>query len=111
MKLSCIILSNSAISVKKAALAYNFVTESLQKGGHIEISFDGIEDFTSAFANAFIGKLYMNFDPSILNAVLSFVAIDKDSVWYNKIENAIRFGSNENLRNYHQNNLSDLITS
>lgn len=111
MKLSDIITSNSAISAKKAALAYDYVAQNLPKGGHIEISFDSIEDFTSAFANAFIGKLYMNFDPTLLNGVLSFSSINTESVWYQKIQNAIRFGTDATLRNYHQSNLTVLITS
>jgi hypothetical protein len=110
MKLSIIISSTAAISPRKAALAYEYVVENISNGP-IVISFEDIEDFTSAFANAFIGKLYMDIDPSKLNQALSFSNLDSNNVWAYKIENAIRIGSDDNFRNHHQANLSELIAS
>ena len=110
MQLSSIISTHSAISPRKAVLAYDFVASQLNEKSQITISLVDIEDFTSAFANAFIGKLYMHFDPALLNASLIFEDVQNE-IWKYKIENAIRLGSDEYIRENHSQNLSELLNA
>ena len=111
MLLSKIITSNSAISPRKALLAYDLVVESIKKREKVVISLEGIEDFTSAFCNAFIGKLYMDFGHEIMSSSLEITDYPIDGIWKNKVENAIYLGSNSDFRDKHNQNLSELLVS
>lgn len=111
VKLIDIIHSKSAVSPRTAILAYDYAASKLSEKTSLQISFEGIEDLTSAFCNAFIGKLYMNFDPAILNSELLLTNISADHIWMRKIESAINLGTNENARNLHKDNLEDVILS
>lgn len=111
VKLIEIIHSKSAVSPRKGILAYDYVTSKLAEKTSLQISFEGIEDLTSAFCNAFIGKLYMNFDPAFINSQLVLTGISTEHIWMRKIESAINLGTNENARNLHKGNLEDVILS
>jgi hypothetical protein len=111
MKLSDIIGSSSAISHRKASLAYDYILSHLQNTTSLQISFEGLEDLSSAFVNAWIGKLYMENDPAILDIKLSFIDLPSDGIWETKINRAKVLGSNEELRKNHHASLSDLIAS
>lgn len=106
-----IIGSKSAVSPRTGLKAYDFVASELPKGNPVSISFEGVEDLTSAFCNSFIGKLYMNFEPGTLNSQLSFIGIEPSHVWYKKLKNAILLGTNENARTLHKVNLEEVIFS
>lgn len=106
-----IINSKSAVSPRAGIKAYEFVANRISQNQQLEVSFEGIEDLTSAFCNSFIGKLYMNFDPEVLNSDIHFIGIEKDHVWYKKIQNAILLGTNENARTLHKENLAEVIFS
>lgn len=111
MLLSKIISSNSAISPRKALLAYDFVVQKIKYQEKVVISLEGIEDFTSAFSNAFIGKLYMDFGPDFMDHFLEITDFPCDGIWKNKVENAIYLGSNSEFRDKHNQNLSELLVS
>ena len=106
-----IIGSKSAVSPRTGLKAYDFVTSELSKSIPIAISFEGIEDLTSAFCNSFIGKLYMNFEPGMLDSNLTITGIEQSHVWFKKIKNAILLGTNENARTLHKVNLEEVIFS
>lgn len=111
MRLIDIIGSTSAISHRKAVSAYDYVVSQLGNSSTIEISFEGLEDLSSAFVNAWIGKLYMNYSPCLLDNSLSLVNLPSDGIWDIKIKRAKILGSNEEIRKNHQTNLSELILS
>lgn len=111
VKIIEIIGSKSAVSPRTGLKAYDFVASELTQRSPISISFEGVEDLTSAFCNSFIGKLYMNFEPRVLSSQLFFVGIDESHVWYKKIKNAILLGANENARTLHKVNLEEVIFS
>jgi hypothetical protein len=106
-----IIGSASAISPRAGLKAYDFVAAEIEHKHFLHINFAGVQDLTSAFCNAFIGKLYMNFDRSLLDSMVHINGIDKSNIWYNKIENAIYLGTNENARTLHNSNLNDILFS
>jgi hypothetical protein len=106
-----IIGSSSAVSPRKGLVAYDFVAPKIFSGESIDVSFEGITDLTSAFCNAFIGKLYMTLDTDVVKTKLRLSGIAAEHVWMRKIENAILLGSNENARNFHHENLEKAIHS
>lgn len=106
-----IIGSTSAVSPRAGLKAYDFVVSEISKHHALHVNFEGVQDLTSAFCNSFIGKLYMNFDTKVLSEMLYINGIDKENIWYNKVQNAINLGSNEHARTLHNSNLNDIIES
>jgi hypothetical protein len=109
MKLTEIIGSATAISPIKGQIAYDYVANLLSNASYITISFDGISDCTSAFCNSFVGKLYMNFDPQLVDSLITFEDLDFDGIWNKKITNARLLGTNENVRLNRCLNIENLI--
>lgn len=111
IKVIDIIDSKSAVSPRTGLKAYDFVASEVTKSHSLHISFEGVEDLTSAFCNSFIGKLYMNFEPSALHSLIHINGVPETHIWYKKIQNAILLGTNENARTLHKSNLADVIFS
>lgn len=111
MRLIDIIGSTSAISPRTGLKAYDFVADTISHSKSINISFDGITDCTSAFCNSFLGKLYMNFDPNLVDNLVHFSGIESNHIWFKKLYNARLLGTNENVRTTLKSNLNDLIHS
>jgi hypothetical protein len=109
IKLIDIIKSEFATSPKKGLLAYDFVTDIISSNKDVLVSFDGIEDCTTAFCNAFIGKIYMDFEIDKINALLHIKDLPSNGIWEKKIKNAILLGSNDNVRAERIANLEELI--
>lgn len=109
IKLIDIVKSEFATSPKKGLLVYDFVVEIISSNKDILISFEGIEDCTTAFCNAFIGKIYMDFDIEKVNSLLHFRDLPENGIWEKKIKNAILLGTNDNMRNERIANLEELI--
>jgi hypothetical protein len=103
--------SPTAVSPRAGLKAYDFVSAQLNSGIATEVSFDGVEDLTSAFCNAFIGKLYVNHSLEMLQAILKISGIEENHVWFKKVQNAILLGTNENARTLHKENLAEVIFS
>jgi len=108
-KVSDIISSDIAISQKRAQIAYDFVSAKIKSKSKIEISFEGIEDCSSLFLNYFIGKLYLDYGN---NAVQNFLIITNinSEITSNKLENAIKFGTNENHLTNHSSSLNAIFS-
>jgi hypothetical protein len=45
---------------------YDAIAEAIASGDQVQLSFEGVEDLTSAFLNAAIGQLYGEFDEELL---------------------------------------------
>lgn len=108
MRVIDIIGTKTAISPRAGLLAYEYIATEVKNKHAISVSFEGIQDLTSAFCNAFIGKLYMNFDTDSLNALLQINGIDSE-VWQSKIATAIMLGSSEHARTNHNISLGDIL--
>ena len=110
-KLKDIIGSTAAISPRRGLKAYEFISDLLEHSESVTVSFEDITDFTSAFCNSFIGKLYMNFDPDKMDSSLHLNLPGGRKLWKNKIHNARLLGTNENVRSKRQASLDDLMFS
>jgi len=111
MRLIDIIGTPSAISPRTGQKAYDFTAAMISQAKPISISFENITDCTSAFCNSFVGKLYMNFNPTDVDSLFHITGLEIDNVWQKKIHNAKLLGSNENVRNIRKTNIDDLILS
>ena len=111
MNLIDIIGSNVAISPRTGQKAYDFVSKILEKSQPVTISFNGVTDYTSAFCNSFIGKLYMTFSPELVDSLLHLEGLSEHELWQKKVHNAILLGTNENVRTVRKSNIDDLMLS
>ncbi len=108
-KVSDIINSNIAISQKRANIAYDFVSEKIRSKCKVDISFEGIEDCSSLFINYFIGKLYLDFGYNVVKDYLEISDIASE-ITSNKLENAIKFGTNANHLTNHSSSLDAILS-
>ncbi len=97
--ISDIIGSNVAISPTKGNILYEHFLAVLKSLEKVEYSFSGLQDCSSAFCNASIGKLYMNFSPSQVAAIISFTGFESNEIWIDKVNRAINLGTEVNFRN------------
>lgn len=104
-----IINSRSAISPGKGLKLYEFIKSEIQDKEPITLSFNGIEEVVTAFANASIGKLYLEFDMDYLDKMLLFK--DLSPIWERKIQQARELGSDESARKLHKDNMNSIINS
>jgi hypothetical protein len=111
VKVVDIIGTQTAVSPRTGLKAYDYVSTLINSGKAVEVTFDGVEDLTSAFCNAFIGKLYMNHSPELLQETLKLSGVEESHIWFKKIQNAILLGTNENARTLHNENLAEVIFS
>ena len=109
MKLVEIIGSSSAVSPITGRKAYEYVANFLFSSTPVVISLEGITDFTSAFCNSFIGKIYMDFNPTLVDDLVQFTDLDSESVWKKKLTNAKLLGTNENIRTARKKNMESLL--
>lgn len=81
-----IINSKIAISPEKGELLFGYLFKQIRKNNSINLSFDGIEDLTTAFLNKAIGNLYNHFSSEVLNKNLSIKDLDDlDKYLLNKV--------------------------
>lgn len=108
-KIINIIGSPVAISPNKASLLYEHFIEMVNSGTKTVYSFESVQDCSSAFCNASVGKLYMNFDPELVSSLISFVNFDEEGIWNEKINRAKFLGSEENHRNNSEQALEEIL--
>lgn len=90
-----IIKSPYAVSPTKGLSVYEeIVRNHLKKGDQISLSFKGIEDLTSAFCNALVGKAYLEFGEKRVDSLLSVIDLRSDENWMLKIDRAKQFAIN-----------------
>ena len=109
LRLNDIIGSVSAISPRHGKKAYDSVSDRILKSESVTVSFDGMKDCSSAFFNSFVGKLYMNFEPSKLDRLLCVQGLDQNHIWRKKFDNARLLGTNENVRTTRRKSIDNLF--
>jgi len=67
-----IIQSTIAAFHNEGLQVYSFLEKAYDKKEHIEVSFEGIDRCATQFLNASIGKMYMQYDPTVLDALISY---------------------------------------
>lgn len=67
IKIVDVIGSNLCIAADDGQKLFNAISIELKKDNQIQLSFEGIEDLTSAFLNSAIGQLYKDYSEEDLN--------------------------------------------
>ena len=104
-----IIQSTVAISNLLGLKVYETLQQNINNGVKTTLSFEGIENLSTAFCNASIGKLCMQFGLQKVDSLLELTGFNNNEVWLEKIRNAKILGGNENLRKADQENISELF--
>lgn len=104
-----IIQSTVAISNLLGLQVYESLKKNISGGTKTTLSFEGIENLSTAFCNASIGKLCMEFGLQKVDSLLELTGLSDNEVWLEKIRNAKILGGNESLRKADQENISELF--
>lgn len=104
-----IIGSTSAISPRKGLLLYDFLVNQITSGESFVLSFDGIEDVVTAFANASIGKLYTNYPSEQLDALITCEGLT--DIWQVKLDQARLLGIDVLTREAYNESMSTILNS
>lgn len=104
-----IIGSPVAISPLKASLLYTHFVQMFESKTQVVYSLKGIDDCSSAFCNASVGKLYMNYNEKIISSLISFTDFDEEGIWAEKINRAKQLGIEENYRSSNQQTLEEIL--
>lgn len=87
IKIINIINTPNAILQKFGWEVFEKVAQSLRDGKAVELSFEGIENLTSSFCHASIGKLYAEFGAE-LDEKLNLAYLKKDNYWLDRVNEA-----------------------
>lgn len=72
ISISQILRSNSAIFHNEGLQIYYILEPNIMKGQTIVLSFESVENCSTQFLNACIGKLYIKFDKAKLESLLTY---------------------------------------
>ena len=78
IKIVDIVGSILCIASEDGEKVYREIASSLRSGGQVILSFEGVEDLTSAFLNTAIGQLYSGEFPEEL--IKGSLILDKDNI-------------------------------
>lgn len=96
INISNILSSNSAIFHDEGILVYNIIEKELKDNKKVLLSFEKLDDCSTQFLNASLGKLYINFSPKFLDTYLSLRLSEKIPLLERKIvevkNNALNHG-------------------
>jgi len=67
------IIGNFAIAFDDGQTLYNLIYPQLKKGDTVELDFENVKIFASAFFNYAIGQLLRDIEPDTLNRQLKFI--------------------------------------
>lgn len=104
-----IIGSKNAVTHGFGVKVFEAASKFLANGDKVCLSFQGVRNVTSGFANASIGKIYTEFQNA--SSLLVIEGTEGRSIWSEKIENAKRLGSNPQIAKVQNNAISDLLQS
>lgn len=104
-----IISSTVAISPVAGLRVFEVVRRHILQSEKCLLSFSGIENLTSAFCNALIGKLYMEFGEKKIDSLLDVQGLEQNEIWIERMRTAKILGVDENFRKADQENLSQLF--
>lgn len=110
VKIIDIIGSSVAISPSKATSLYEHLKNAVQSNQKVVYSFIDVQDCSSAFCNASIGKLYMNLEPKTIKGLITFSDFGDNEIWNEKVNRAIDLGTEENYRNSSQQALEEILS-
>lgn len=62
--------TNYCVASQDGEAVYSAIREAIEKGNRVRLSFEGVEDLTSAFLNTAVGQLYGEYDAERLKEVM-----------------------------------------
>ncbi len=104
-----IIKSQNAVTHNFGIQVYEVISPLLSNNTPVCLSFDGLKNITSGFANASIGKLYMDFSKA--GELLKLEGVEKNVIWQEKVNNAIYLATNQEDIKLQNEAISELLSS
>ena len=103
-----IIGTQNAILHKFGLQVFNSASQFISKDSPIILSFNGLKNITSAFCNASIGKLYLDFPKT--KELLYIEGVEENSIWQDKINDAINLATNPDLLKINESCIDELFS-
>lgn len=82
-----IISSSSLVDVDDAQKVFKLISKSLRKKEPVTVSFAGVEQIITAFANAAIGQLYSRFSEETIRELITLS--DMDDITYETVSSSV----------------------
>lgn len=86
LNITKIIQTPNAILQKFGWKVFEEVSKELDTGHRVELSFEGLNNLTSSFCNASIGKLYTHYEKD-LDQIMTITGVN-DEYWQKRIDEA-----------------------
>ncbi|HUX54049.1 MAG TPA: STAS-like domain-containing protein [Williamwhitmania sp.] len=109
MKIVDIIGSKNAVTHAFGVKVFDAISKHFANGEKVFLSFQGVKNVTSGFANGSIGKIYSEFKEA--SELLTIGGLEGKTVWIEKIENAKQLGSNPQIAKVQNNAIYELLQS
>lgn len=81
IKVVDVIGSSVAVSTEKGETLFKKMSEDLEKGNHVTLSFEDVSHLVTAFVNASIGQLYSKFPPDFIRDHMSVEDASEDAFY------------------------------
>jgi hypothetical protein len=105
-----ILNSKSAVLHDEGLLLFKMLNSSISQNKSIQLSFEGLEDCTTAFLNASIGNLYIKHNLETITTLLSFEGIENQSLLKTKIDRVIQNASDPKKREIHDDIIHEALS-
>ncbi len=79
--------SSSLVDVGDAQKIFRVISKNLRNKNHVTMSFAGVDQIITAFANAAIGQLYSKFSEETIRELITFV--DMDDITHETISSSV----------------------
>lgn len=109
IKITDIINSKNAVSHGFGIKVYEHIHPFLLNKQPVTLSFVGLKNVTSGFANASIGKLFLSHKSA--SELLNFEGLNKNIIWQEKVQDAINLATNPEKIEKQNNAISELLYS
>ena len=104
-----VIENSNAILHKFGLKVFETISNFLKKDEEVTLSFEGVDNCTSSFCNAAIGKLYTEFPKDKVDELFHVEGIDQESIWDEKVQEAIDLALNEDKQRINDDTIRDLL--
>jgi len=108
INISQVIGTPNAIIQKFGEKLYNEAYPYLKNNTSITFDFKGLNNLTSGFCNASIGRFFLEF-PDYAEKFISFSNLESNSLWKEKVEDSIHLAKNPNENKLFDSALASLF--
>lgn len=104
-----IIKTPNAVTHNFGIQVYDALLPHIKAKIPVTLSFRGLRNVTSGFANASVGKIYLDYPYA--KDILTLEGVEENQIWKEKVSNAIYLATNEDKIRLQNEAISELLIS